>query len=92
MCDDKCVHVSVMGTDRSKALIFKYDGKRVPVGWGEWNGLLRNSRFYNYSLNVNGKIFFILLGVKLIYLLILIVLQYMSLMFVRHSLCCIAIS
>merc|ERR1719334_2626790 len=32
----------------------KYSGQHVPTGWGEWNGLVRNSRFYNYSLNVNG--------------------------------------
>jgi len=34
----------------------KYMGQHVPTGWGEWHGLLRNSRFYNYSLNVNGQI------------------------------------
>ncbi|XP_023327891.1 putative extracellular sulfatase Sulf-1 homolog [Eurytemora carolleeae] len=34
----------------------KYHGTRVPTGWGEWHGLVRNSRFYNYSLNVNGQI------------------------------------
>lgn len=35
----------------------KYTGNHVPVGWGEWQGLLRNSRFYNYSLNVNGQVY-----------------------------------
>ena len=61
MCDDKCVMLvwweRCDGNGLIKSADFKYDGKRVPVGWGEWNGLLRNSRFYNYSLNVNGKIF-----------------------------------
>jgi len=33
----------------------QYDGKKVPPGWKNFNGLLGNSRYYNYTLNQNGK-------------------------------------
>uniref|UniRef100_A0A069DML9 Sulf extracellular sulfatase n=1 Tax=Clytia hemisphaerica TaxID=252671 RepID=A0A069DML9_9CNID len=33
-----------------------YDGGRVPPGWDHWNALRGNSRFYNYTLNINGKL------------------------------------
>jgi len=32
----------------------KYSGQHVPPGWDQWYGLVRNSRFYNYSINSNG--------------------------------------
>ena len=32
----------------------KYDGQRVPPGWNKWNGLVKNSAYYNYSLNYDG--------------------------------------
>ena len=30
-----------------------YDGKWVPTGWDNWSALLKNSKFYNYTLKRN---------------------------------------
>jgi N-acetylglucosamine-6-sulfatase len=29
--------------------------QHVPPGWSTWSGLQGNSRYYNYSLSINGK-------------------------------------
>ena len=34
----------------------KYNGTYTPAGWDKWIGLVRNSRFYNYTLSYGGRL------------------------------------
>ena len=33
----------------------RYEGDHIPAGWSHWSSLILNSKYYNYSMNVNGR-------------------------------------
>ena len=33
----------------------RYEGDHIPAGWHHWSSLILNSKYYNYSMNVNGR-------------------------------------